>query len=449
MKMQRKMINFTLLAFAILSLPWVPFGSKDALAVPPVQRMELPNGLVVIVLEERTLPFVTLTLLADAGSRRDPSGQGGLAHITSKAMLRGTSERSATTIYEELDFMGASLSSSCTQDFATFSLKTLTKDLDKSFGIFLDTLLKPAFPEDEIQRQVEETLGEIRSSEDQPMEVAQRAFRKAIFPDSTYGHPVKGTEESLGKVTRDAVVGFYKTYYHPGHSILTISGDISADEVKNRLIPLLEKWPAGKIPAMPAATPSAQGPTTIEIDRPLTQAGVMIGHGGVERTNPDYYAISVMNFILGGGTFSSRLMEEIRVKRGLAYAIDSSFVFHKNSGAFQIEVQTKNSSVQEVISLSVQQMERIQNEPVSEEELDIAKKYLVGSFPLRFSSQDALNVLFAQIEFFGLGMDYPERYPSLINSITREDVQRVAKTYLHPDKRVVVIVGEVKKDKPE
>jgi zinc protease len=429
------------LAFLILCVG-LPDGGLQAM--PPVQRTVLPNQLVLLICEEHSLPFVTFQLLIDSGSRRDPSGEEGLAHLTAKGLLLGTSKRTVTAINEELDFMGASLTSSAGRDYATVSLRVLKKDLDKGFDLFIEVLTQPPFPEEEIRREAEKILATIQSSEDQPEEVAEREFQKNLFLTSPYGHPVEGTRESVPRLTREAVLRFYRTYYHPNNAILTIVGDITGEEVKTRLIPHLEKWPMAEIPKESFNSAFAKELKTVKTNRSITQANIILGHAGVNRENPDFYALTVMNYILGGGGFASRLVAEIRNKRGLAYSVASFFDPGKYPGSFQIVLQTKNASAREAISLALQQMERIQKEPVSEKELEGAKKYLIGSFPLRFGTQGKLANFLTQIEYFGLGLDYPEKYPSFIRSVTREEVLRVAKAYLHPNNYILVVVANLK-----
>ncbi|MGZ3536311.1 MAG: M16 family metallopeptidase [Thermodesulfobacteriota bacterium] len=432
-----KTMILTLLLFCLC------LQSHAASAMPPVQRTLLSNGLVLLVSEEHSLPFVTLQLLIDSGSRKDPSGEEGLASLTARGLLLGTSEHTVNQVNEELDFMGASLNSSSGKDYVTLSLRILKKDLDKGFDLFVEVLTKPTFPEAEIHREVEKALAAIQSEEDQPEEVAEKAFLKALFLNSPYGHPVQGTQESVSRLTQEGIVRFYRSYYHPHSAILTVVGDITDAEIKTKLIPRLEKWPRGEIPKLPFATTFEKGQKTVKIDRPITQANVIVGHAGVSRENPDFYALTVMNYILGGGGFASRLMEEIRNKRGLAYSVVSFFDPGKYPGSFQIVLQTKNVSAKEAISLSLQQMERIRKEFVSEKDLEAAKKYLIGSFPMRLDTQGKLANFLSQVEYFGLGLNYPEKYPSLIRSVTREDVLRVAKKYLDPKKYVLIIVANL------
>ena len=443
MTQKAKNASMTMMGTLLLTL-WVMLFGPDAFALPPVQRTVLPNGLVVLVCEEPSLPVVTIRLLTEGGSRRDPSGREGLAHLTARGLLLGTSKRKAVTINEELDFMGASLLTGADQDYAGLTLRILKKDLDKGFDLFMEILTQPTFPEEEIRRETEKTLAAIHASEDQPDDVAERAFKKALFLTGPYGHPVEGTKESVQGLTRDDLVSFHRTFYRPNESIFVAVGDMKAEEIKVRLLPALTAWSKVDIPEMPSQSSLEKGPKQVKIDRPITQANIILGHEGVARGNPDYYTLTVMNYILGGGGLTSRLMEEIRNRRGLAYSVGSFFDPGKDPGSFQIFLQTKNGSAREAISLSLKEMDRIRKELVSEKELEGAKKYLIGSFPMRFDTQAKLSQFLSQVEFYGLGLDYAEKYPSLIRSITREEILRVARIYLHPDQTILVIVANLK-----
>jgi zinc protease len=425
-------------------LLWLVLIETGLLAMPPVQRMVLPNKLVLLLSEEHSLPFVTLQLLVDSGSRKDPAAREGLAHLVARGLLLGTSQRTLTAINEELDFMGASLDASCGRDYATLRLRVLKKDLDKGLDLFLESLTQPIFPEEEVHREVEKTLAAIQAAEERPEELAEKTFQRDLFLSSPYGHPVEGTRASLPRITREAIVQFYRSYYHPNNSILTVVGDITLEELKTKLFPRLTHWPVGGISEVPFQTGFAKGPKTVKIERAITQANIILGHAGVSRKNPDFYALTVMNYILGGGGFSSRLVEEIRNKRGLAYSVASFFDFGKYPGSFQIVLQTKNATAREAISLSLKQMERIRQEMVSEGELEGAKKYLIGSFPMRLDTQAKLANFLTQVEYYDLGLDYPEKYSSLIRAVRREDVLRVAQKYLHPKNYILVVVANLK-----
>ena len=417
---------------------------QELLAMPGVERIVLPNQLVLLIREDHSLPLVTMRLLVDAGSRRDPRGKEGLAHITAEGLLLGTSKYPATVFDEALDFMGASLHASTGRDAVALELRILEKHLLKGFDFFMEALIHPTFSEEEIRRQVQKTLAAIQSQEENPDQIARKAFMKVVFLGNPYGHPVEGTKESLPDITRDMVVQFHQDFYHPNNAILTIVGDVTKQYIKADLIPRLSEWPLTQVPEQGFIPRFTRWPMTVTIDRNVTQANIILGHIGIDRANTDYYPLTVMNHILGGGGFGSRLMEEIRIKRGLAYSVVSYFDAGKYPGAFQVILQTKNASAQEAISILRAELRTIQRDPVSPKELERAKKYLIGSFPFRLDTQSKLARFLTQVEYHGLGLDYPEKYASTINAVTRKDVLRVAQTYLSPKDAILVVVANLR-----
>jgi zinc protease len=434
----------TFLCILLFFLFWTSQSGLAVYAMPPVQKIALPNQLVLLVSEEHSLPMVTIQILINSGSRQDPAGKEGLANLTSNSLLLGTLKHTITSLNEELDFMGASLDTSCSRDYAILSLRILKKDLYKGFNLLTEALMQPAFPKDEIEKEIQRTLGAIKSAEQKPMEVAEKSFRKALFLGSPYGHPVEGTQDSLSKLTREEVIQFYETFYHPNNAIMSIVGDITVDDIKENLIPRLTEWPASKIQKGEVATRFAKGPEIVKIDRNISQANIIIGQPGISRENPDYYTLTVMNYILGGGGFASRMLEEIRNSRGLAYSVTSFFDAGKFPGSFQIVMETKNPSAKEAINIALQQLNLILKERVTEKELEGAKKYFIGSFPMRFDTQMKLAGFLVQVEYYHLGIDYFDKYPSLIDTVTSEDILRTAKKYLHPENYILVVVANLK-----
>lgn len=419
-------------------------GGGKLFAFPRVERIVLSNQLVLLAAEDHSLPLVTLRILIDAGSRRDPPGKEGVANLTAKGLLLGTSTYSVTAFHDALEFMGASLSASVGPDTAVLRLRILREDLDRGFDLLMEALTRPTFSEEEIQRLVRKTRAEIQSAEERPGVTAKKAFQKTLFYNNPYGHPVKGTEKTLGRITGQTILEFYKTYYRPNGAIVAIVGDVTLEEIKQKLGPRLSDWPMAKIPDERFTPSFTKGPKDVKIDRNITQANIVFGHRGIKRSNPDFYAATVMNYILGGGGFGSRLFEEIRVKRGLAYSVASYFDQRRYPGSFRIVLQTKNTSARRAISVLRQETRRIQNEPVSKKDLERAKKYLVGSFPFRFDTQARLAGFITHLEYHGLGLDFPEKYPSYVSAVTSRDVLRVAASYLHPDQAILVVVANLK-----
>jgi zinc protease len=411
-------------------------------ALPPVERFTLDNGIVVLASGNYPLPFVTVNLLIDAGARRDPPGKEGLAHLTARMLSLGTAKRSASELSELLDAMGASLSVSAGRDYAVITARALKKDLPKILDLFFEVLFDPRFPEEELKGEIAKTVAAIKASEDDPGTVAQKAFQKALYLSSAYAHPVEGTLESVPAITSRDIRRFYDTFYRADGAIVAIVGDMTTDEVRKDVTPSLLRLRKGT--SEEEATPKqATSPKEIRINRPITQANIIIGREGVARTNPDYYALSVMNYILGGGGFSARLVEEVRNKRGLAYSVGSYFDVGKFQGSFEVVLQTKNASALEARSIVLKEIEKMRAEPVTAQELESAKKYLTGSFPLRLDTQNKLTTFLLMSEYYGLGLDYAEKYPAIIHSITAEQILQVARKYLSGDMWIDVIVGNL------
>lgn len=425
-------------------------SSAGATSTPPVERTVLPNGLTLLVIRQPHLPMVVLSALVDAGSRFDPTGKEGLASLVGSLLTEGTEKRSASEIHDVMDFLGAKLFAAAGDDYATLSLTVLKKDFEKGIDMFADVLLRPAFHDAEFVRKRDEALADIESENQNPGTIADRAFRKALFQNGPYRSAPVGWKDSVAKLTVADVKTFYAAMYRPDCTTLVASGDVTLEEMKALVERFLASWAqrpkkpsaaSERHPAAPAPDP-ATGPSIVRIDRDLTQANLVWGHLGTTRDNPDWYAMQVMNYILGGGGFSSRMMASIRTDAGLAYSVYSYFVPGKIPGSFQVTLQTKSASTAEALDRLEKEVGRIRSEPVSDEELSAAKKYLTGSFPLRFDSNAEMVSFYSQIEYYGMGLDYPARYDSLINSVAKEDILRVAQKYLHPEQTILVVVGK-------
>jgi zinc protease len=436
--MRRKLIMFVVLLFLI---PGISFG-LDA------KREVMDNGLIVLHTERNNLPIVKVSLLVKASPLDEPPEKAGLANLTAQMLSEGTRNRTSQQISEEIEFVGGSVGASADEDYIMVSLSVLKKDIENGFDIFSDILLTPTFPGKELNIQKELITGSLQQSEEDPGYVAEKTFAKAVFGEHPYGRQVEGTVESVRAIERDALVAFHAKYFRPNNSILSVAGDISFAELKALINKYLSHWSKGKIPDRKEfKINDISSPKVIRIDKDLTQANIIIGHIGIERSNPDYYAVSVMNYILGGGGFASRLMQIIRDKMGLAYDVHSYFRASKERGFFQAEVQTKNKSANTAISEILKQMKKIQDEDVSVEELSDAKSYLTGSFPRRLDTMAKLSQLLALVEFYDLGMNYDKDYIEHINEVGIDDVRRVANKYLHPDHYVLVIVADQEKVK--
>ena len=418
-----------------------------AWAAAVAERVELPNGVRLLVAERRSLPVVAVEVLVDAGARYESPDKAGLANLTAGLLTRGAGSRTATQIDEAVDFVGASLESGASSENASVSLRVLRKDLDLGLDLLADVLLRPTFPAEELERRRTEILGGIQKKKDEPGVVAGEAFAEIVFGPHPYARPVVGTEQTVPGITRADVQAFHARWYHPEGTIVAVAGDISLAEMRAALERRLGGWargPAGSPPPRPAPPP-LQASVLKTVQRSLTQANIVLGHLGISRNDPDYYAVQVMNFILGGGGFGSRIIEVVREQRGWAYDISSNFFGSLDPGSFAVSLQTKNETAMPAIQAVLDEMRRMRDHPVTAQELDEAKAFLMGNFPFRMDTLGKLVRLLSGIELYGLGLDYPDRYPAIIAAVTIADVQRVAQQYLHPDRFALVVVGDLPK----
>lgn len=427
--------SIVLLGLLLLPLPGVAVG-------PEVVRRTLPNGATLLVSEQHGLPIVQMTAILDAGSRRDPENVFGLAHLTADTLTEGAGGRSANEIAAAIELIGGGLSAAAGVDYATVSVRMLRKDLETGLEIFADVLLEPAFDADELERAREATLASLRAVEDDSTEVANREFGRVLYGPHPYAHPVEGDSEAVAAITTDDLRRFYEAHYAPERAAIVVVGDVTAEDVERRLTAALGAWRARSAPPPLRADAPPDAARRVDIDRPVTQASIVIGHRGVARSAPDFEAIEVMNYVLGGGGFSSRLMERIRNQAGLVYSVSSYFSGGALPGSFRVIMQTKNESVPEAIALARAEIESIRAQGITAAELDDAKRYLTGSFPLSLDSNAEIAAFLARAWFLGLGPDAAETYLEKIEAVTLEDVRRVSGAHLRPDDLLVVVVAD-------
>ncbi|MBI5606433.1 MAG: insulinase family protein [Deltaproteobacteria bacterium] len=409
------------------------------------QKTRLPNGLTLIVSERNQLPTIHLQVLIRAGSTLDPPNLLGLANLVSELLPQGTTQRDATQISRQIESVGGSISASAESDYATISLAILKKDLPLGLSILSDILLNPAFSPQEIERKVSALKARLKRMEEDPNQVAQLAFAKKLFGAHPYAHPKEGSVSTLSSMTREDIIRFFQSYYRPNNASLLMVGQITLQESSELIQHYLKDWKPAPIQRPSLVQPPAlPGPVIEKIERPITQANIIWGHLGIARSNPDYYAIQVMNYILGGGGFVSRLVDIIRDNLGLTYGVSSYFDAREFPGSFQIAMETKSQNTNQALSEILKEMNRFLEKGISPAELSEAKAYLTGSFPFRMDTNAKLVRLLSAIEFYGLGLDFPDKYPQLINQVTADEVLRVARTYLKPEKFLLVVVGDQK-----
>jgi zinc protease len=411
-------------------------------AAPIAHREVLGNGIRLLVAPRPAIPIVVLRVSIRAGSALDPPDAPGLANLTAELLTRGTAKRTGPELDRAIEFVGGGLEANASRDGTTVSLAVLRKDLDLGLDLLAEVLLTPAFPENELTRKVAEIEAALRRSEENPDAVAGRVLARLIYPGHPYAHPVAGTVESVGRLTREQVARFHREHYRPDAATIAVVGDVTVAEVRAAIARRLGAWlpPAAALPVVPLAP--AQPPVAAEtIARDLTQATVYLGRPAVRHDDPDYFPLLVANYVLGGGS-ASRLYMRVREERGLAYSVYGSFSPGRSGSSYVVSLQTRVDAVGEAARLVRAEMARMGQGPVEASELSLAKSYLIGSFPLRLDTSRKVADLLIGIEEYGLGLDYPDRFRSEIAKVSAADVARVAARYMDPATFSSVTVGK-------
>ena len=422
----------TLRSLRLLVIVALALGAASAAAGPLAHREVLPNGIRLVVAEQPAIPIVVVRVSLRAGSVFDQVGGDGLANLTADLLTRGTAKRTAPEMDRAIEFVGGSLEADAGRDTTTVGVSVLKKDLDLGLDLLAEVLLQPAFPEAELKRKVTDIQAAIRRSEENPESVAGRALAQMLFPGHPYSRRTSGTIESVGALTREQVVRFHRERYRPDAAAIAVVGDVTEAEVRAALLRRLGGWaaPPSPIPVIPMA-PASPPVGTRAISRELTQATVYLGRPGIRQDHPDYFPLVVANYILGGGS-ASRLYTRVREERGLAYAVYSTLLPGRYGASYIVSLQTRNDAVAEAAQLVKEEMARMGKEAVQPRELDLAKSYLIGSFPLRLDTSGKVAGLLIGIEQNGLGLDYPDRFKAQVARVTAADVQRVAARYMDP-----------------
>ncbi|HEX7344821.1 MAG TPA: pitrilysin family protein [bacterium] len=422
-----------------------PVSTLAPVKLPPIQEKILKNGLKVIIVEFHEVPVVALRLQCRAGSFFDPPGKAGLIQFMTGLLTQGTESLSATQIAEKIDFVGGNISASSGWDASNVECSVLKKHLNVAVDLLRDVALHPAFAEDEIERLRQQTLSSIKNAKDQPDNLADEEFDKWLFGGFPYAQPIGGTEASVASFTRDDVLAQYHKIFLPNQATLAVIGDVTAKDGFRIAENMFGDWKTGSLPEVATQPPQPpQGYRIHIVDKAdATQAQIRLGHLGVARHTEDYFPLVVMNYILGGGGFASRMMKTIRAELGLTYGIGSSFSMRRQAGPFIIDTFTKNESTLQAIQETIKLVKKFQEEGPTEKELADAKSYLEGSYPLNFETPGQIAGQLLNIDLYRLGADYIEKYRSRVVAVTAADVKRVARRYIHPDDLNIVVVSKV------
>ncbi|MFO1038359.1 MAG: pitrilysin family protein [Geminicoccaceae bacterium] len=405
-----------------------------------VQEIVSSKGIRAYLITERSIPFLSLAAYCSSGAITDPVGKEGLAYMAGGIIDEGAGPYDSQAFRGQLEDNAIRLSFDLDRDACTCDLKTLTSTRELAFELLRLALKEPRFDSEPVERVRSQILADLRRRETDPEYLASRSWFAKAFPHHPYGRATRGTPASIGTITVEDMRAFIDTRIARDRLVVGVSGDIEADELAQLLDHAFGDLPA-TAPALDVtrAAPVVGGTEVVRL--PIPQSVVTFGHAGIDRTDADYYAAYVANYILGGGGFSSRLTEEVREKRGLAYSVYSYLYDLDLSPLWLGGVATNNAQVAQSLSLVREELKKLAAGDIAQHELDDARTYLTGSFPLRLTSNDQTAKLLGMMLFQDLGRDYLERRNGLIEAVTLDDVRRVS-ARLFSGEMLVSVVGD-------
>lgn len=417
---------------------------------PPVAgdyRAVLTNGMVVFLAPDPALPLVNLQLLVRTGAYLEPARQAGLASLTGSQIRRGGSKSfSAEELDEKLDFLAAQVTTGIGETSGQVSLNCLADNFDEALSIFVELLREPRFQDDRLSLAREQTLQELKKRNDDSADIEAREWNLLLNgPDHFSNRFV--TEGSLKSVSRDDLVAFHRRYFHPANMVAAVSGAFDRAQMLAKLEAAFANWPGSKpqVEPVPRTLGTTADPGLYRVQKEVPQGRVSIGLPTVRRDHPDVYALEVMNEILGGSGFTSRITKTVRSDEGLAYSAGSGLTFGPYyPGRFRAAFQSKSRSVAYAAQLVLGEVKKLREAPVTAEELDTIKRNLIETFPSSFASTAQTVGVFAADEYTGRQPDYWATYRARIQAVSAQDVQRVAREHLVPEKLVVLVVGDQK-----
>jgi predicted Zn-dependent peptidase len=452
MKTIKAVFLVLLLLFSGFSLVSAQVSRPEDLKFPPLKfeppnpanyRVVLSNGLRAYIREERELPIVNIIAIIHSGSLYVPKEKAGLDSLMSECLIKGgTKTRSGPQIEERIDFLGGTLNFSVGERTAMLSMSVLSKDLDEGLDIFFDVLMNPEFQEDSLKLAKGRIVEQMRTANDNPSQVLAREFEKVLYGEHPLTH--QATQATVESLNQRDLKAFHSQYFFPKNILIAAAGDFSRGQLRTKINRYASKWSNKSLsfPKISRNFPQPE-PGVYFIQKKINQGYVSAGHLGIEDTNPDYFAVQVMNFILGGGSFTSRITSKVRSDEGLAYNTGSRFIYRWGfPGTFSGYVQTKSETVGYAISLILKEFERIRRELVSDAEMETAVNYYLESFADFFQSPIRTMVNFANLELQGKPMNYYATYRDKIKAVTNERVMELANKYIQLDKMVIMIVGD-------
>jgi zinc protease len=423
-----------------------PLAARD-IKFPPYELQTFPNGLQVVAVLHHEQPVVSMRLLVRAGSASDPKDKLGTARLAASLLDQGTEAadgtpaRSAEELADAIDFIGGAMGAGAGTDLTHMNMVVMKDSFEIGMRMLSDMARHPAFSQPEIDRQRQQMLSSLQVSVQDPEYVANAVFDRLVYGFHPYGAPDSGTADTIGALARRDLLAFHSKYFAPNNAILAIVGDLTAEEAFTTARKVFGNWQKQELPADSYTDPPDPTRRVIVINKPdAVQTEVRVGHLGIPRSHPDYMAVNLAMRILGGEG-SNRLHQVLRTERGLTYGAQADLHALKVTGDFEAETNTRSEATGEVLRLIVDEFWRLQRERVGERELADAKAYMTGSFPLTIETPDAIAMQVVNVVFYGLPLEQLQTFRDRVNAVTVDDIQRVARAFLRPDRLSVVLVG--------
>jgi zinc protease len=437
--LERLAHRLTGLAAGLIALIALAPGTAHAMKI---QTVTSPGGIKAWLVEDHSLPLISMQFAMSGGSAQDPDDKPGVANFLTAMMDEGAGDLKAEAFQQEMETLAIKMSYDAGRDTFSGSFQTLTENRPRAIELLSMALTKPRFDADAIERMRRQLQAGIAFDLKNPDKIANEAWYRLAFPHHPYGRPTTGTLESVGKITATDLEDYRKRVFAKDNLLVTVVGDIDAQALGTMLDKvfggLSEKAELKPVPE--AELKGGPHQEIVEMDVP--QSVVQFGHGAIPRKDDDYITAFVLNYILGGGGFNSRLMEEVREKRGLAYSVYTYLQSYKNASVYLGGVATKNDAVKTSLEVIRKELERMATDGPTEQELADAKSYLTGSYALRFDSSGKIASQLLGIQIEDLGIDYVDKRNGLVEAVTIADVRRVAKRLLQPGNLIVTIVGK-------
>ena len=417
------------------------FATGAAFATPAIQHWQSASGAKVLFVEDHDIPMLDVAVSVPAGSRYD--SKSGLASMTHEMLDLGAGGMDENAIAGGMADIGAELDGNIDQDMASVTLRTLSqeKERDKALDIMSRVLQHPTFSDEILSREKARVIAALKEDETKPESIASRAFYKAVFGKHPYALPISGDVAGVGAISDQDVKDFYRTHYNAARAVVAIMGDVTQKEAHEIADRLTGELPVSNEPLPMPAVDMQIKPVEERIPHPATQSHILIGAPGMSRTDPDYFTLYVGNYILGGGGFVSRLMNEVREKRGLAYSVYSYFFPLGQPGPFQIGLQTKKDQADEALRIVRKTVADFVANGPTEAELKAAKQNIIGGFPLRIDSNRKILGYLSVIGFYDLPLSYLDDFTKRVNSVTVGEIKDAFARHIHPDAMATVIVG--------